>query len=267
MNRPHLDKIDAMTPDEAQAGQIMLTAISPFVVGLFLKFDAADPNWTYATGTPIELDGQKFILTAAHVVPHRPSELVFVPAPSSGFRISASLATCQCAKSQRWDVARCVGDKALDLAAILFSTPPGLQFFPLSSDVAATPAVGSQVVICGYPIAKSKAVQIEGIVSDLALPDFQCATVVDPASLSGIQPHQFAIDYPSMPGIVRPGGYSGSMVWYDRANCRTLEELRAGVCVAPAGVVTDHVVPDQAILCVRIEMVIDFLKRQVFASN
>jgi hypothetical protein len=253
-----------MDPEEVQAGQIVLTAISPFVVGLFRRFDAARHNWEYATGTPIEFDGLKFILTAAHVVPCLPTDLVFIPPPSAGFRISGSLATGQFSKSQRWDIASCIGNKALDLAAITFNNAPSLRFFPLS-DVAATPPVGNQVVICGYPFAKSEAVQIEDIVTDLALADFQSATVVDPASVSNPRPHEFAIDYPSTPGIPDPRGYSGSMVWYDRANCLTLEELCERVCVAPAGVVTDYVGPDHILKCTRIEMVVEFLKRQVLA--
>ena len=42
----------------------------------------------------------------------------------------------------------------------------------------------------------------------------------------GMKPFQFAIDYPKMAGVVGPGGYSGAMVWYDKANCGTVDQLQ-----------------------------------------
>ena len=118
-------------------------------------------------------------------------------------------------------------------------------------------------MICGYPRARSKALQVGNDVRDLALTDFQCAEVLNPDSLRDLKPHQFAIDYPAMLGIVPPGGFSGSMVWYDGAGCRTFEELRSGLSVAAAGVVTEHWVSEQALVCTNIETVVDFVKHEV----
>lgn len=245
---------------DVELAQIVLTAISPFVVGLFGKRHAEQPDWEYATGVALEFEGVKFILTAAHVVSFRPVDFVFVPPPSSGFLFSASSNRGRFAKSERWDAIHCVGDEDPDLAAILFRTPPQIQFFSIDRD-AATPRTGREVAICGYPIASSKAAQDDsGEVRDLALPDFQFARVLDRPSLN---PNQFAIDYPQIPGIVRPSGYSGSMVWYDDACCRTLEELREGLVVAAAGIVTDHLVSEQALVCTRIESVIEFVDHEV----
>ena len=252
-----------MTADGRQAAQIVLTAISPYVVGLFAKRDPGQPSWEYATGVPIEFDGLKFILTAAHVLSYLPVDLVFVPPPPAGFLISDPTNGGRYVKSERWDNIHCVGNKDPDLAAILFRTEPQIQFFRLSRN-AVTPCEGTNVVICGYPLASTKAAQLANDeVRDLALPDFQCAKVLNPDSLNKLKPHQFAIDYPSMPGIVRPVGFSGSMVWYDDAACRTPEELRGRLSVAPAGIVTEHWVSEQELFCTNIESVVDFVEREV----
>ena len=83
--------MDTDLSPEARAGQILLTAVSPFVVGIFTKPDASHVGWTYGTGSPMEFDGRKFILTAAHVVPVEPLDIQFVLPPADGFRISPSL--------------------------------------------------------------------------------------------------------------------------------------------------------------------------------
>lgn len=116
------------------------------------------------------------------------------------------------------------------------------------------------MAICGYPKAKSKAVQIGNIVTDLALPDFQGASVVDGGSF-GVQPFQFAIDYPKMAGIVLPGGYSGAMVWYDKANCGTVEDLQQNLVLGAAGIVTDHTPGHDALLCTGADAIVRFLRR------
>jgi hypothetical protein len=251
-----------MATVELEAAQIILTAISPYVVGVFAKRYARQPSWDYATGVPVEFDGLKFILTAAHVLSHRPVDIVFVPQPLAGFLISDSVNSVLPLKSERWNIVQCVGNQDTDLGAILFEEPPQIRFFRLPRD-SATPRAGSQVVICGYPIAKSKAVEIGNEVLDLAMPDVQCASVLNPDSLPALKPHQFAIDYPSMPGIVGPAGYSGSMVWYDTAGLRTLPDLRESLSIAGAGIVTDHYVSEQALFCTNIETVVDFVEREV----
>jgi len=195
----------------------MLTAISPYVVGVFQKRNASQDRWIYATGTPLDFGGVKLLLTAAHVltdpdasVGGQPDDIVFLPPPAAGFLISELTDSARYAKSRRWDLARCIGNKALDLAAILFNTPPPeVQFFALSAD-AIPPPSATQVAICGYPFAKSKAIESDDGIRDLALGDFQCAAVIEPALASGLRWHQLAVDYPSMPGIVNPCGYSGS---------------------------------------------------------
>jgi hypothetical protein len=128
-------------------------------------------------------------------------------------------------------------------------------------DEAAVPLrPGRPVAICGYPKATGKAVQMGSIVTDLALADFQAATVVD-ASGFGLQPFQFAIDYPILPGLVLPGGYSGSMVWYDKAGCTTVGELRQGPQLRIGGIVTDHDPAHDALLCSDENAIIRFLRQ------
>jgi len=259
--------LDTDPSAEARAGQILLTAISPFVVGIFTKPDVSHVGWTYGTGSPIEFDGRKFILTAAHVVPAQPCDIQFIPPPHDGFRISPSLSNERFHRSQRYDLKSCIGDHSLDLAAILFNAPPELTFFDLLHAAATTPAVGSQVVICGYPIAKERMVILDGDVRNCAGPDFQCAVVVPSTSVQEIKSHQFAIDYPAMPGIVRPPGYSGSMVWYDTAGYRTIQDLENGLTIGAAGIITNHAISERALLGTRIDSVIRFIKEQVLPSH
>jgi len=254
------------TSAEARAGQILLTAISPFVVGIFTKRDASQVGWTYGTGSLMQFDGRKFILTAAHVVPSAPFDIQFLLPPGDGFRISSSRSAERFHRSQRYDLKRCIGDHSLDLAAILFTTPPELAFFDLSNDAETTPEPGCQVVICGFPIAKERMVLLDGDVRSCAGPDFQCASLLPLAPLHDVKAHQFAIDYPAMPGIVRPGGYSGSMVWYDRAGCRTIYDLEKELTLGAAGIITEHAVSDQVLLGTRIDRVVDFITDQVLPS-
>jgi hypothetical protein len=149
----------------------------------------------------------------------------------------------------------------LDVAALIFDEPPDLPFFNLSEKLVAPP-IGHQVVLCGYPSSKERMV-FDGDVRTCAGPDFQCAQVIQFPPPGGISVHQFAVDYPSMPGIARPPGYSGSMVWYDTAGYRTFDELEISLELGAAGIVTHHTPPQQALLATRIEDVIDFIKTDV----
>jgi hypothetical protein len=109
--------------------------------------------------------------------------------------------------------------------------------------------------------AKSKAVQIGNVVTDLALPDFQGASLMDADSVPGMKPFQFAIDYPKTAGIVVPGGYSGAMVWYDKANCGTIDQLEQDLLLGAGGVVTDHDPAHDALLCTDANAIVRFLRQ------
>jgi hypothetical protein len=251
-----------MTGEEVRAGEIVLAAVAPFVVGVFTKRGTQQPDWTFATGTAIAFNGRKVILTAAHVVSEnageQPTDLVFLPMPPEGFKISNSLDQGNYHRSQRWETSHIVGERQTDLAAILFTTPPPIAFFPIPNELTPPLAPRQPVALCGYPKAKSKTVQIGTVVTDLALPDFQGASVIDPNAIPALQPFQFAVDYPTMTGVVRPGGYSGSMVWYDKANSGTLAELQQ-LLLGAGGVVTDHDPAHNALLCTDANAILRFL--------
>jgi hypothetical protein len=200
------------------------------------------------------------------VVPAPPYDIQFIAPPSDGFRITPSLSNGLLHKSRRYDLKNCIGNRAVDLAAILFNTPPDLAYFDLSHVERTTPEVGSQVVICGYPIAKERMVFLDGDVRSCPGPDFQCATVVPSTSVKDIKSHQFAIDYPAMHGIVSPPGYSGSMVWYDMAGYRTIQDLENDLTIGAAGIVTHHAIAEQVLLGTRIDYVVGFIKEQVIPS-
>lgn len=253
-----------MGPEEVQAGEIMLAAVAPFVVGIFTKRVLAQPDWTFATGTPIEFRGRKLLVTAAHVVSEhpgdQPADMVFLPPPPEGFTISTALAGGRYPQSERWDTTEIVGDRQTDLAAIHFREPPPIAFFPIPDTLTLPIMPGTPVAICGYPKAKARVVQIGAIVTDLALPDFQGATVVD-SSTRGLQPFQFAIDYPKAPGVVLPGGYSGAMVWYDKAGARTVEQLQRELILGVAGVVTDHDPAHEVLWCSDANAILKLLRQ------
>jgi Trypsin-like peptidase domain len=254
-----------MTAEEVRAGEIVLAAVAPFVIGVFTKRGPQQQDWTFATGTAIEFNGRKVILTAAHVVSEnageQPSDLVFLPMAPGGFTIGNSLDEGNYRRSQRWDTSQIVGERQTDLAAILFTTPPPIAFFPIRDELTPPLAPRQPVAICGYPKAKSKTVRIETVVTDLALADFQGASVIDRSSVPAIQPFQFAIDYPKMTGVVQPGGYSGSMVWYDKANSGTLAQLQQQLMLAAGGVVTDHDPAHNALLCTDANAIVRFLSQ------
>jgi len=235
------------------------------VVGVFTKRSPEQPDWQFATGTAIEFKGQKLVLTTAHVLSEKPgdqpTDLVFLPMPRGGFKISKSLEGGIYPRSQRWDTSQVVGDRHTDLAAILFRTPPQIAFFAVKDELTPHPVPGSRVAICGYPKAKSKTVQVGVVVTDLALADFQGASVLDGSSVTGMHPFQFAIDYPNMAGIVLPGGYSGAMVWCDEANCGTVDQLQQNLILGAAGIVTDHNLEHDALLCTGASAIVGFLRR------
>lgn len=246
---------------EQRAAQIVLTAVSPYVVGIFTKRDSSESFWSNGSGSLVEFKGHKFVLTAAHVVPQLPSDIQFALPPEGGFKIAASLAGDTFRKSTRLNLGRCVGDHSLDVAALIFDEAPDLPFFDLSEKLVAPP-IGNQVVLCGYPSSKERMV-FDGDVRTCAGPDFQCAEVIPFLPPGKLLAHQFAVDYPSMPGITRPPGYSGSMVWFDTAGYRTFEELENSLELGAAGIITDHTPPQQALLATRIEDVIAFIKDDV----
>jgi hypothetical protein len=187
--------------------------------------------------------------------------LVFLPTPREGFTISKSLEGGLYPLSQRWDTSQVVGDRQVDLAAILFQTPPQITFYEIGDELTLPLVPGRPVAIFGYPKAKSKTVQIGSVVTDLALADFQGASVIDGSSVPGMQSFQFAIDYPNMAGIVLPGGYSGAMVWCDEANCGTVDQLQQNLILGAAGIVTDHNLEHDALLCTGASAIVGFLRR------
>jgi hypothetical protein len=256
-----------MTAEEVRAGEIVLDAVAPFVVGVFTKRSPQQQDWTFASGTAVEFNGRKLVLTAAHVLSEQPgdqpADLVFLPMPQGGFKISKSLEGGRFPKSQRWDTSGVVGDRQVDLGAILFERPPDIAFFPIPDETTPLLAPGRPVAICGYPKAKSKTAQIGSVVTDLALADFQGASVMDRDSIPGLRPFQFPIDYPKMAGVVLPGGYSGAMVWYDKANCSTVDQLQKSLILGAGGVVTDHDPVHDALLCSDANAMVRFL-RQIF---
>ncbi|HUD99745.1 MAG TPA: trypsin-like peptidase domain-containing protein [Bryobacteraceae bacterium] len=250
-----------MTADQTRAGEIVLDAVAPFVVGVFTKRYPAQMDWTFATGTGIVFKGRKLLLTAAHVLSEntgdQPADLVFLPKPEGGFKISKSLDGGLYPRSQRWHTSRVIGERHTDLAAVSFSTAPEIAFFAIEDDLTMPPAPGRPVAMCGYPKAKSKTVQLGSIVTDLALPDFQGASVIE---VPGMQPFQFAIDYPNMTGVVLPGGYSGAMVWYDKANCGTVDQMQHNLRLGAAGIVTEHDPEHNALKCTHINAIVRFLR-------
>lgn len=189
----------------------------------------------------------------------QPADLVFLPMPQGGFKISESLEGGSYPRSQRWDTPQVVGERQTDLAAILFEKPPQIAFFPIRDETTSRLAPGRPVAICGYPKAKSKTVQIGSVVTNLALADFQGASVMDGNSVPGIKPFQFAIDYPKMAGVVLPGGYSGAMVCYDKANCGTVDQLQQNLLLGAGGIVTDHDPAHDALLCTDGNAIVRFL--------
>jgi S1-C subfamily serine protease len=66
---------------EQRAAQIVLTAVSPYVVGIFTKRDSSHSFWSNGSGSLVEFKGRKFVLTAAHVVPQSPADIQFVLPP------------------------------------------------------------------------------------------------------------------------------------------------------------------------------------------
>jgi hypothetical protein len=254
-----------VTPEEVRAGEIVLDAVAPFVVGVFTKRSPQQQDWTFATGTAVEFNGRKLVLTAAHVLSEhagdQPSDLVFLPMPTGGYKISNSLQGGSYPRSQRWDTAQVVGDRQLDLAAILFEKSPEISFFSMPDETTPLLAPGRPVAICGYPKAKSKTVQVGSVVTDLALTDFQGASVMDRNLVPGLQPFQLPIDYPTMAGVVLPGGYSGAMVWYDKANCRTVEQLQESLILGAGGVVTDYYPAHDALVISDANAIVRFLRQ------
>lgn len=80
-----------------------------------------------------------------------------------------------------------------------------------------------------------------------------------PEALGDLRSFQFAIDYSDTTGIP-PLGYSGAMVWYDRAGCCTLEELHDRLDLGAARIVTDHRASDSALFCTKIDAIIQFIR-------
>lgn len=259
---------------ERRLAQIALNAVSPYVVGIFTKYASDDVSWTFATGVLIEFKGLRLILTAGHVLSipdvegFKPvTEFRFSKPPRGGFPIRSNGVEQFWSPVPRSDDFHWVADMDSDLGAVFVSDLSAIQCFPLPA-VSAPPLVGSDVFFCGYPRAGSVALQSGADVGDGALPNFQCATVLDPAALPALKSHQFAIDYPNIDGIVTPAGFSGSMVWFDSiGRRRTLDELGMGFTASAAGIVTDHLVAEQALVCTRVEKVAEFIQRLLLIAK
>jgi hypothetical protein len=247
-----------MTESELQAGRIVLTAVSPFVVGIIAKDDLGRPGRMPATGTAVQFKGLKLILTACHVLRNSISgDLFFLPPPQGGFQVSQSLDGTTYTRREAWNIRAVAGDREKDIAAIVIEgSSQGAWFDVEGRFISRGP--GTSVAICGYPEAKAKPIMIGELFAYLALPDFQGATILDPAPIAKLKPFQFAIDYPNSTGIL-PSGYSGSMVWYDQAGCQTVEQLQQRLALGSAGIVTDHAPSHQALFCTRSEDIVQFL--------
>lgn len=252
-----------MTDEDRQAGEVVLCAISPFVVGLVARDDDGREGRMIGTGTALRFRTSNMVLIADHVLRNSvPEDIFFIPPPANGFRLSTS-GTDSPEYNWRFQAAfRGVRDESLDVAALVFDNEiPGCRFFDLP-ETASTPGKNTPVAICGYPRAKAKPFLWGDVVGFIACPDFQGATLMDPDAVGDLRSFQFAIDYPDNTGVP-PSGYSGAMVWYDRAGCRTLEELRERLDIGAAGIVTDHRTAHAALACTKIESIIHFLQQNL----
>ena len=173
----------------------------------------------------MEFDGRKFILTAAHVVPVKPYDIQFIPPPRDGFRISPSLSNERFRRSQRYDLKSCIGDHSLDLAAILFYTPPELAFFDLH--MYDSPPWEARLLSVATPLRRREwsflTVTLGTARTGLSVCNGRALNVRQRYKVTPICDR-----LSSDAGTVSPPGYSGSMVWYDTAGYRTIQDLRTG---------------------------------------
>ena len=254
---------ETITEVDRQAGAVVTAAVSPFVIGLVARDDDGRAGRMLGTGTSVRFRNVNIVLTAEHTLRNSTlQDTFFIPPPRGGFSLAKSIAEPSEYGMRIQPRVRWLRDQILDVAALVVeSDVTGIQFFHLSEDSAA-PGIDRSVAVCGYPLAKAKPVLFGELFGYAAFADFQGAAIMDRSLLARLQPSQFAIDYPQSAGIP-PQGYSGAMVWYDRAGCYTLEELHDHLNLGAAGIVTDHWADDAALACTKIEDIVRFLQTYI----
>ena len=248
------------TAEEMQAAEIVLAAIAPFVVGIVTQDALGREGRMLGTGTLIRFRDRNLVLTARHVLPYpQPDHVFFLPCPIGGLQISSAFEQARYHWRQRWNIMAVASDRDLDLAAMFLADgPPNTAYFNLDGARAPVPPPGAPVALLGYPIAKAKPILIGDLFGYAALPDFQCASPLDSIEIPGIRPFQFAIDYPESV-VVAPTGYSGAIVWYNKAGLVTIDDLREGFNPEVYGIVTDHFPSCHALIGTKAGAIIGFL--------
>ena len=249
--------------EEMQAAEVVLAAIAPFVVGIITRDSLGREGRMLGTGTLVRFNNRKLVLTARHVLPYpQPDDVFFLPCPSGGLQVSSSLQQARYEWRQRWNIRAVASDRDLDLAAIfLADEPQNAAYFDVDTTTAAISDPSAPIALLGYPVAKGKPILIGDLLGYVALPDFQCATSVDPGTIPGIRSFQFAIDYPS--AAIAPTGYSGAMAWYNRAGLVSLADLRRGFSPMICGLVTDYFPSSHALVGTKADHIITFLEQVV----
>lgn len=256
--------VDNHLTEEMQAANVVLSAIAPFVVGIITRDALGQEGRMLGTGTLVRFNNRELVLTARHVLPYpQPDNVFFLPCPSGGLQINSSPQQARYEWRQRWNITAVASNRDLDLAAIFLADgPPNAVYFDLNTTTAAIPDPSAPIGLLGYPVAKGKPILIGDLFGYVALPDFQCASSVDPGAVPGIKSFQFAIDYPNSAGIA-PTGYSGAMAWYNRAGLVSLDDLRRGFSPMICGIVTDHFPSSHALVGTRADGIITFVKQVV----
>lgn len=189
---------------------------------------AINDNTSIGTGIFVSFRGERFVLTAAHVIQGVSLSKIryFVP-PSTSLRELSMRNVFQFCESAHTGEAFKIADGAIiddlnDLAAIplhpLQSLPSHVHFVPVE-DCLDTIRNGASILIVGFPVANSALVEnAEGLTRALGITSehatyreelqTRCAQ-----SLTYDPEVHFLIEYSRMEDGIRPSGFSGAAAW------------------------------------------------------
>jgi len=221
------------------------------------------------TGSAISFRGERFILTANHVVGDTPDDaLMFFPRPENSLkradrpdvRALEGVPTGDLYLAQRLDIANRVSDEDDDLAVLFvrgdIEERTTIRFFDLNKG-GRTPEPGELVVSLGYPGDISRqlesgnfvafsSVDWSNTVEQVGLPDYdQTRHFLKAYGMAEAEPD------------AHPAGFSGTGVWYRLGPTPTGELWVPNLQLA--GVIVTYYPRPRLLKAVRIERVVDFL--------
>lgn len=243
-------------------------ALAQSVIGIVGKDDRGEFGKQVGTGTLVDHDGNRCILTPEHVIRGCTSDELQFLLPTEGIRIRqygepVDLRLGEIIKREPLSLRAIRHDSVLDVAILVLAesaTVPDHWTFRKLRKLAAAVPIGAHAMMMGYP-AQRAVPYVDGNL--IGIRNFDYPEVMDIGSyrLNDFDPNlHYLVDFPSAAEF-HPGGYSGSGIWFKEASSELGTDGLWFSDPRYAGMVLSYYERVQLLKILHVNAILDFLQK------